>query len=86
MSAYAQAEAGQMPANNGAATPAAAGGGGELENCFSNKAIRQRFVQKVYAILAAQFLVTVAICALFMFVEGIKVYIQNNIWPILTAM
>ncbi len=40
----------------------------EVANCFSNKAIRQRFVQKVYAILAAQFLVTVAICALFMFV------------------
>lgn len=71
---YSQAEAG-LPQ-----------GGNEVENCFSNKAIRQRFVQKVYAILAAQFLVTVAICALFMFVEGIKHYIQNNIWPLITAM
>lgn len=79
MSSYAQAEA-------GGTLPSTEVVDNDWGNCFSNKAIRQRFIQKVYAILAAQFLVTVAICALFMFVEGIKVFIQKNIWFLFAAM
>jgi len=44
--------------------------GGQMPHVdmFSNKEIRNRFVQKVYGILSAQFLLTFALCALFMFV------------------
>lgn len=37
-------------------------------DAFNDKNIRNRFVQKVYSILSAQFLLTFAICAVCIFV------------------
>lgn len=54
MGDYAQAEAG-LPQE-------------DLGLGLSNKLIRNKFVQKVYAILSLQFFLTVGICALFIYV------------------
>ncbi|KAJ6217631.1 hypothetical protein RDWZM_008788 [Blomia tropicalis] len=55
-------------------------------DAFNDKNIRNRFVQKVYSILSAQFLLTFAICAVCIFVESVKTYIQMNMWPMMTAL
>lgn len=47
---------------------------------FDDKSVRRGFIRKVYSILMLQLVVTGAIMALFMFVEKIKDYVQDNMW------
>ncbi|XP_076437516.1 protein lifeguard 2-like isoform X2 [Babylonia areolata] len=53
---------------------------------FSDKAIRRAFIRKVYLILTAQLLVTVAFIAVFIFVEPVKDWVQNDgLWFYIAA-
>ncbi|XP_078397302.1 protein lifeguard 2a isoform X1 [Cetorhinus maximus] len=45
---------------------------------WNNKKIRHVFIQKVYAILMAQLMVTFAIVAVFTFCEPVRQYVRNN--------
>ncbi|XP_041046306.1 protein lifeguard 2a isoform X2 [Carcharodon carcharias] len=45
---------------------------------WNNKKIRHMFIQKVYAILMAQLMVTFGIVAVFTFCEPVRQYVRNN--------
>uniref|UniRef100_A0A3P8XK54 Transmembrane BAX inhibitor motif containing 1a n=2 Tax=Esox lucius TaxID=8010 RepID=A0A3P8XK54_ESOLU len=45
---------------------------------FDSLKVRHTFIRKVYMILASQLLVTVAIVAIFTFVDSVKVFVQKN--------
>ncbi|CAG0892174.1 unnamed protein product [Cyprideis torosa] len=47
---------------------------------FGSKAIRNRFVRKVYSILSVQLAVTVAMIAIAIFAPGVKEWLRRNIW------
>ncbi len=47
---------------------------------FSDVAIRHAFIKKVYGILTLQLSVTIGFIALFIFVEAIQKFFQNNSW------
>ncbi|XP_017342713.1 protein lifeguard 2 [Ictalurus punctatus] len=49
-----------------------------IEYCWDDLNIRRTFIRKVYAILALQLSVTLAIVSIFIFCEPIKDYIQAN--------
>ncbi|XP_059172602.1 protein lifeguard 2-like [Physella acuta] len=51
-----------------------------FSSAFSDKAIRRGFIRKVYLILFTQLLVTFGFICLFIFVEPIKKWVQNNMW------
>uniref|UniRef100_A0A2P2HYI3 Protein lifeguard 1-like n=2 Tax=Hirondellea gigas TaxID=1518452 RepID=A0A2P2HYI3_9CRUS len=51
-----------------------------LGNSFGDKAIRHAFVRKVYFILMIQLLFTVGVVALFTFHDGLKRFVQRNMW------
>jgi len=53
---------------------------------FDDKAIRRGFIRKVYGILMCQLLITGGVIALFMFVEGVKTYVQRNMWVYFTSI
>ncbi|KAL8618472.1 hypothetical protein ACOMHN_049889 [Nucella lapillus] len=80
--------------NRGAAQP----GSHEMDDCpmesvvgisadsFSDMAIRRAFIRKVYLILTSQLLVTVAFIAVFIFVEPVKNWVQNDgLWFYIAA-
>ncbi|KAF5269896.1 hypothetical protein FQR65_LT05695 [Abscondita terminalis] len=52
---------------------------------FSDKTIRRGFIQKVYAILMAQLLITCAIISFFMFHDGARRFVRANSWLIFVA-
>ncbi|CAG0893679.1 unnamed protein product [Darwinula stevensoni] len=52
---------------------------------FSDKSIRKRFVCRVYGILSIQLVFTFALIALFVFSDGIKTFIFENMWMYWTA-
>ncbi|CAG5123617.1 unnamed protein product [Candidula unifasciata] len=52
---------------------------------FSNKAIRRAFIRKVYMILFTQLLVTFSFICLFIFVDSVKRWVQENMWFYLLA-
>ncbi|XP_064643738.1 protein lifeguard 3-like isoform X2 [Lineus longissimus] len=52
----------------------------EQMNSFSDKAIRRSFIKKVYLILTAQLLVTVAFIGVFVFVHPVKMWVRQNSW------
>jgi FtsH-binding integral membrane protein len=56
-----------------------------MGNSFGDKAIRRAFIRKVYAILSIQLAVTAAFIALFIYHEGIKLYVRRNQWVMWTA-
>lgn len=56
-----------------------------LGNSFGDKAIRHAFVRKVYLILMLQLLVTVGVIALFTFHQGVKSFVQRNMWVYLLS-
>lgn len=59
------------------------GGGqnfGDMENAFSDAAIRRGFIRKVYGILCIQLLVTSIIVAPFTFMDSLKLYVVRNQW------
>ncbi|BFZ22459.1 hypothetical protein BsWGS_25499 [Bradybaena similaris] len=58
---------------------------GLFGSSFSDKAIRRAFIRKVYMILFAQLLVTFAFICLFIFVEPLKNWVQQNLWFYLLA-
>lgn len=47
---------------------------------FSNKRIRQAFIQKVYLILTAMLLVTVGVICIFVFVDPLKEWVRDHWW------
>lgn len=47
---------------------------------FSEKSIRLGFIRKVYGILMLQLLATVGIIALFLYVDSVRLYSQQNPW------
>jgi FtsH-binding integral membrane protein len=51
-----------------------------MGNSFGDKAIRRAFIRKVYGILSIQLAVTAAFIALFIFHEGVKLYVERNEW------
>ncbi|XP_050684753.1 protein lifeguard 4-like [Leptidea sinapis] len=51
----------------------------------ADKAIRLGFVRKVYSLLTAQLLVTVAIAAVFLLVKPVQGFIHQNEWMVLIA-
>lgn len=53
---------------------------------FSDKSIRLGFIRKVYSILLCQLLVTIAAISIFLFVEPVKQYSENNIWLYIVAL
>lgn len=52
---------------------------------FSDKAVRRGFIRKVYGLLMVQLLITMAMIALFTFVDSVKLYSQQNPWLYWTA-
>lgn len=44
------------------------------------RAVQKDFLTKVYGILAAQLLLTCALCAIFMFVEPVTMFAYGNLW------
>jgi len=52
--------------------------GTTVENCDIK--IRMSFLRKVYGILTVQLAITVGMCALFLFVEDVKIWVQANSW------
>uniref|UniRef100_A0A5K3FC18 Protein lifeguard 1 n=1 Tax=Mesocestoides corti TaxID=53468 RepID=A0A5K3FC18_MESCO len=69
------------PSYPGYVPPSGSPEGGEFAaSPFSDKAIRRRFIGKVYSILSAQLLVTTAIVALFIFVPPIRAWVRTNQW------
>ena len=50
------------------------------ENAFSDKAVRQGFIRKVYGILTIQLLMTFGIIMLFVHVEKIRDYVKTHSW------
>jgi len=55
-------------------------------DAFGDKAIRRGFLQKVYAILMCQLLVTGGIMAAIMFIKPIRLYVQEEYWVMIAAM
>jgi len=53
---------------------------------FSDQAIRRAFIQKVYAILMCQLVVTGGIMAIIMFVRPIKDFVWDNTWILWVSM
>ncbi|XP_072473863.1 protein lifeguard 3 [Notamacropus eugenii] len=72
-----------MPMNFGRAEPY----GGEEPAVSDNfgtgewedKKVRHRFIQKVYAIISVQLLITVAIIAIFTFVDPVRAFVKRNL-------
>ncbi|XP_022106174.1 protein lifeguard 1-like [Acanthaster planci] len=58
-------------------------GGNDFE--FADRDVRLGFIRKVYGILTAQLVVTVAIIIPFAIVDSVKVYVLQNSWPFWTA-
>lgn len=46
---------------------------------WDDRKVRHTFIQKVYCIISVQLLITVAIIAIFTFVEPISEYVRNNV-------
>ncbi|XP_031223796.1 protein lifeguard 3 isoform X2 [Mastomys coucha] len=46
---------------------------------WDNRKVRHTFIQKVYCIISVQLLITVAIIAIFTFVEPVSEYVRNNV-------
>lgn len=53
---------------------------------LTDQTIRRRFIRKVYLILTAQLLVTVAFVAVFQFVKPVRDYVQTNLWLYISSM
>jgi len=53
---------------------------------FGDKAVRRGFLQKVYAILMCQLLVTGGIMAAIMFIKPIREYVQEEYWVLIASM
>ena len=49
-------------------------------DAFSDKAVRQRFIRKVYGILTCQLALTFGIIMIFTHVESIRQFAQDNRW------
>ncbi|XP_035825955.1 protein lifeguard 2 [Aplysia californica] len=64
--------------NSEPAVPKATDDSGMFSAAFSDKAIRRGFIKKVYLILFSQLLVTFGIICLFIFVEPVKNWVQND--------
>ena len=58
----------------------------DANNPFSDKAIRNGFIRKVYGILAVQLGLTFAMCGWFMFHDQTRQYIQRNVWMMFVAL
>ncbi|BFZ22553.1 hypothetical protein BsWGS_25592 [Bradybaena similaris] len=56
------------------------------ENSFGEKSVRLGFIRKVYAILSIQIGITAAMIALFIYVEPIKHYSNENPWMWILAI
>ncbi|XP_077993468.1 protein lifeguard 1-like [Glandiceps talaboti] len=56
------------------------GGFETTANNFSEKEIRHGFIKKVYAILCAQLVVTMAIICIFLYVDEVRIYTYQNQW------
>nr|XP_061789437.1 protein lifeguard 1-like [Nerophis lumbriciformis] len=48
---------------------------------LDDKSIRRAFIRKVFLVLTAQLVVTFSFVMVFTFVEGIKAFAKENIWP-----
>jgi len=55
-------------------------GGAFAGKSFTDKAVRHAFIKKVYLILTAQLLVTLAFVAFFLFHQPTKYWVQRNQW------
>ena len=53
---------------------------------FDEISIRHGFIRKVYAILSVQLLVTLGFIALFVFVDDIRLYVEDQPWMFIVAM
>ena len=53
---------------------------------FDEISIRHGFIRKVYAILSVQLLVTLGFIALFVFVDDIRLYVEDQPWMLIVAM
>ena len=61
-------------------------GQANFENAFSEKAIRQGFIRKVYALLCCQLLITFTGIILTNLVTSVQVFLVNNLWITIMAM
>merc|ERR1712199_23052 len=59
--------------------------GGDSYGEFMDKQVRRGFIRKVFGILSVQLLITFAIAASLMSVDGAKLYVQQNAWPVSVA-
>lgn len=50
------------------------------ESSFGEKAVRLGFVRKVYGILLCQIIVTMAVMAMFMYIDPVREYSKQNPW------
>merc|ERR1712118_188460 len=55
--------------------------GGDSYGEFMDKQVRRGFIRNVFGILSVQLLITFAIAASLMSVDGAKLYVQQNAWP-----
>lgn len=53
---------------------------------FDDKVIRHAFIRKVYLILLLQLLVTLGFIALFTFHNGVKTFVQRNMWVYILSL
>ncbi|CAL8346709.1 unnamed protein product [Merluccius merluccius] len=83
---YAGQPGGYPPGPYPGAQPQPGGGGDDLEgegfaardSGWDSLSVRHAFIRKVYMILASQLLVTTAIVAVFVFVEPVRLFVQQN--------
>lgn len=68
----------EAPANDSEAQFASPG--------LTDQAIRRRFIRKVYLILTAQLLITIAFIAIFQFVKPVKEYVKSNLALYISAL
>ncbi|KAM7536984.1 hypothetical protein Aperf_G00000062231 [Anoplocephala perfoliata] len=61
-------------------TPDGNGAENFAASSFSDKAVRRRFISKVYSIISAQLAVTAAIVCLFIFVPPIRAWVRSHVW------
>lgn len=58
----------------------------EYENAFSDKAIRQGFIRKVYALLCCQLLITFTFIIITNQVKAVQTFMIDNFWLALVAI
>ena len=61
-------------------------GQANFENAFSDKAIRQGFIRKVYALLSVQLLITFAFIIITNLSPSVQTFMINNFWLAIVAI